>query len=342
MLLLQQMLVLFIYMMLGFFLARKGILDERAGKTFSWMVVNVANPALIILPTINKETTLFPEQIWEALKLAVIMYVALIVIAKVITMFMRTSMEKNLYQMMVIFNNIAFMGFPIVAAARAVVLGHIGGKGIAEVLHRHVGKGVDLDSRCKSRHDHGAEAVDQPLYHEDAEIHDGLLHAGHHRKVQDGGKVLFVPPAVLFFRAELRELFQGVQSDADARHELREGGGGRGPLHAPVPHQHAHQVQDHIEHCRHSQEQQRHHGVADGPQKVCKVVIQKGGRDTQKNDAEIFLHQEDELFRHTQHPQDAIQPQVHQHIERHRHARDEHEGLEHALPHAVSDAFLQT
>ena len=92
MLLLQQMLVLFIYMMLGFFLARKGILDERAGKTFSWMVVNVANPALIVLPTINKETTLFPEQIWEALKLAVIMYVALIVIAKVITMFMRTSM----------------------------------------------------------------------------------------------------------------------------------------------------------------------------------------------------------------------------------------------------------
>lgn len=116
MLLLQQMLVLFIYMMLGFFLARKGVLDERAGKTFSWMVVNVANPALIILPTINKETTLSPEQIWEALKLAVIMYVALIVIAKVITMFMRTSMEKNLYQMMMIFNNIAFMGFPIVAA----------------------------------------------------------------------------------------------------------------------------------------------------------------------------------------------------------------------------------
>ena len=117
MLLLQQMLVLFIYMMLGFFLARKGVLDERAGKTFSWMVVNVANPALIILPTINKDTTLSPEQIWEALKLAVIMYVALIVIAKVITMFMRTSMEKNLYQMMMIFNNIAFMGFPIVAAA---------------------------------------------------------------------------------------------------------------------------------------------------------------------------------------------------------------------------------
>ena len=221
-----------------------------------------------------------------------------------------------------------------VGLARAVVLRHIGGKGIAEVLHRHVGKGVDLDCRRKSRHDHGAEAVDQPLYHEDAEIHDGLLHAGHHRKVQDGGKVLFVPPAVLFFRAELRELFQGVQSDADAGHELREGGGCRGPPHAPVPHQHAHQIQDHIEHCRHGQEQQRDHGVTDGPQEVCKVVIQKGGRDAQKNDAEIFLHQEDELFRHTQYPQDAIQPQVHQHIERHRHARDEHEGLEHALPHA--------
>ena len=48
------------------------------------------------------------------MKLAVIMYVALIVIAKVITMFMRTSTEKNLYQMMVIFNNIAFMGFLLI------------------------------------------------------------------------------------------------------------------------------------------------------------------------------------------------------------------------------------
>lgn len=42
---------------------------------------------------------------------AVIMYVALIVIAKVITMFMRTSTEKNLYQMMIIFN-ICIYGFP--------------------------------------------------------------------------------------------------------------------------------------------------------------------------------------------------------------------------------------
>ncbi len=86
-----------------------------------------------------------------------------------------------------------------------------------------------MTAAAKRRHDHGAEAVDQPLHHQDAEIHDGLLHAGHHRKVQDGGKVLFVPPAVLFFRAELRELFQCVQSDADAGYELREGGGGRGP-----------------------------------------------------------------------------------------------------------------
>ena len=118
MLLLQQMIVLLIYMMLGLFGAKKGVLTNQSAKTFSWIVVNAANPALIILPTINKQTQISGKQVIEALILATVIYVALIILSYVVTKVMRIPKnEKSLYQLMLIFNNIAFMGFPIVEAA---------------------------------------------------------------------------------------------------------------------------------------------------------------------------------------------------------------------------------
>lgn len=66
-----------------------------------------------------------------------------------------------------------------------VVLRDEGGKGIAKVLHRHVGKRIDLYSCGEGRHDSGAEAVDQTLDHQDAEIHHGLLETGQHGKSCD-------------------------------------------------------------------------------------------------------------------------------------------------------------
>ena len=72
-----------------------------------------------------------------------------------------------------------------------VVLGHVGGKGVAEILHRHVGEGIDLDRRRKGRHDDDAEAVHKALHHQDAEVHDGLLDAGHNGQIQDGSSKLY-------------------------------------------------------------------------------------------------------------------------------------------------------
>ena len=46
---------------------------------------------------------------------------------------------------------------------RPVVLGHEGGEGVAEVLNRHVGDGVDLHRHGEGGHDRGTEAVHQAL-----------------------------------------------------------------------------------------------------------------------------------------------------------------------------------
>ena len=72
-----------------------------------------------------------------------------------------------------------------------VVLGHIGGERVAEILHRHIGKGINFDRRCKGRHDDRAKTVDQALHHQDAKVHDGLLDAGHNGQIQDGSSKLY-------------------------------------------------------------------------------------------------------------------------------------------------------
>lgn len=65
-----------------------------------------------------------------------------------------------------------------VSFAGAQVLGDKGGKTVAEVLNRHVGKGIDFNCGGKGGHDRDAEAVDQSLDHKDAKIHYRLLDAG--------------------------------------------------------------------------------------------------------------------------------------------------------------------
>ena len=97
-----------------------------------------------------------------------------------------------------------------------VILRDKGGKSIAEVLYRHIGKGVDFHSGGKGGHHNGAEAVDKSLYHKNAEVHDRLLHAGQRGEGNDFTDAF--PPQTASFpdRAHLWEACKGENSDADA------------------------------------------------------------------------------------------------------------------------------
>ena len=48
MLLLQQMIVLFLLMGIGFFCYKKSIITDEVSKKISSIVVNIANPALVL------------------------------------------------------------------------------------------------------------------------------------------------------------------------------------------------------------------------------------------------------------------------------------------------------
>lgn len=117
MILLQQMMVLFIIMMIGYLCRRIGLFGAEASKLLSGIVVNVANPALILSSSINKESTIQGKELALTMGLAISFYVVLLVLAEIIPRLLRVEeRDYGVYKVMTVFSNIGFMGFPLLTA----------------------------------------------------------------------------------------------------------------------------------------------------------------------------------------------------------------------------------
>lgn len=116
MLILQQMMVLFVIMLIGFFAERKGILDEKASKKISWIVVNIANPAMI-LSSVSGESRIHPKELAVTAVISTSMFLCLMGLAVVLPRILKVAgSQKGVYRVMTVFSNIGFMGFPIISA----------------------------------------------------------------------------------------------------------------------------------------------------------------------------------------------------------------------------------
>lgn len=117
MLLLQQMIILFIYMAVGYGCAKTGKLDLEKSRTISWLVINIANPALLISSAVNGEKGIAPDKLLEAAVLAVAMFAVLMVLGWIAPKLLHVSGDDvGTYKLMTVFNNIGYMGFPVIAA----------------------------------------------------------------------------------------------------------------------------------------------------------------------------------------------------------------------------------
>ncbi len=116
MILLKQMVVLFLLMMIGFYLAKRGILDGATSKKISWIVVNVGNPALIVSGSLGEES-IPASSLVQVVCIAVLMYAALVVLGQLLPGILGVKGPgKSAYRVMSVFTNIGFMGFPILSA----------------------------------------------------------------------------------------------------------------------------------------------------------------------------------------------------------------------------------
>ena len=118
MVLLQQMGILFIYMIIGYVACKKEYFDQEFGKKLSWLVVNIANPMLAVSAVVNNETTIDRKDFFVTVILAVAFYAFLLFLAYILPRMIRVPQsDLGVYKMMTTFNNIGFIGFPIIAAA---------------------------------------------------------------------------------------------------------------------------------------------------------------------------------------------------------------------------------
>lgn len=118
MVLLQQMGILFVYMMIGYVACKKEYFDQEFGKKLSWLVVNVANPMLAISAVVNNEEQIAKKDFYVTVLLAICFYAFFLILAQILPRLIGVhKSDIGVYKMMTTFNNIGFMGFPVIAAA---------------------------------------------------------------------------------------------------------------------------------------------------------------------------------------------------------------------------------
>lgn len=116
MLLLQQMIVLFILMGIGYFCYRKAIITDEVSKKLSAIVVNIANPALVLTGCMGEDKIQGKELLLTA-GIMLAMYAVLLILAEFLPRLLRVEKKSiGTYKAMTVFSNIGFMGFPVISA----------------------------------------------------------------------------------------------------------------------------------------------------------------------------------------------------------------------------------
>lgn len=116
MVMLQQMIVMFLMMAVGYLCYRKQILTEEVSRKVSAIVVNVANPCMILSSALTDQQMQGKELV-QTLAIVVLMYVFLLVMAQLLPRILCIQKEsRGAYAAMTVFANIGFMGFPVLAA----------------------------------------------------------------------------------------------------------------------------------------------------------------------------------------------------------------------------------
>ena len=109
--------VLFIYIAIGYGAAKMGAMDEEFSKKISWLVVNVANLALTISAVVNGDGTIKGKELLLTAVAAVGILGGMVVLSLIIPFLFGVRKEqRGVYRLMFAFNNIGFMGFPVIVA----------------------------------------------------------------------------------------------------------------------------------------------------------------------------------------------------------------------------------
>lgn len=117
MVLVETMLVLFAIIMLGYLLNKLGILRAESNSVLSELIVKVTAPILVISSVCNTGEIADKGQIIKIFFIGIIFYILLIAFSQAIRkIFKLNNNGWNIYLLMLIFTNTAFVGYPVLKA----------------------------------------------------------------------------------------------------------------------------------------------------------------------------------------------------------------------------------
>lgn len=115
--LILELLVVLILILIGYYFYRSKVIDDRSVKTLSVLVVNAANPALLINAALTTEEKLSVPLFLEALALMSALYAILGVCGLLIPWMLGIPKhERYSYEMLTVYGNCGFIGFPVCKA----------------------------------------------------------------------------------------------------------------------------------------------------------------------------------------------------------------------------------
>lgn len=113
----QQMIIIFILILIGLVLHKTKVINDNTSKDISNIILKVTNPALMITSALASDERLEIKELAEATVFFVIMYIILMLLTFIIPAIIRIPKEQQYsYKMMCVFGNVGFIGIPLASA----------------------------------------------------------------------------------------------------------------------------------------------------------------------------------------------------------------------------------
>jgi hypothetical protein len=111
-----QVLTLFILMLVGYLARKKDLLDEHTTSKLSSLTMSIFLPAMIINSMQIEYNPQMIDKIIKLLLISLVMYVFSFLIAYCLKFIFKSSKDIGIYQYVIMFSNVGFMGYPVVEA----------------------------------------------------------------------------------------------------------------------------------------------------------------------------------------------------------------------------------
>lgn len=112
-----QMLALLLMIGAGYFVTKKGMLDEHTNNQMSDMIVQIFNPLLVLASAASSVGQVSMDAMKLAGGIAVGMFAAFIAAGKLLAPFFDKDREqRKIFQLMFVFSNVGFIGIPVISS----------------------------------------------------------------------------------------------------------------------------------------------------------------------------------------------------------------------------------